>query len=178
MKVSRYAVTAAALAALMAISTRTVSAQQLEPAIHFGTFGGLNIPLSDLSQNSQTGYMLGGMAQGTPHGWPIALRGELSYTSFGGKHGYVARNVTSINMNAVLPFLPTGDTPYFIGGVGLNHTSMFAGLSSENDVSFNFGGGMKWQLADMSYFVELRYVTVAHSGHAWQMLPLTFGVMF
>jgi hypothetical protein len=178
MKPSRYAMIAVAAAALAAIPGRALRAQQMEPSVHFGAFAGLDIPLSNLSKNAQTGFTLGGMAEGTPDGWPVALRGELAYSSFSGKHHYVAQNLTTLNVNAVLPLNTGGDTPYFIGGLGLNHTSAFAGLASENDIGFNFGGGLKWQLADMSTFVELRYAYVAHSGSSWQMLPLTFGVLF
>lgn len=178
MKLSRFATIAAAAAALAAIPGRTLRAQGTDPSVHFGAFGGLSIPLSDLSRTAQTGFTLGGMAEGTPQGWPVALRGELAYSSFSGKHNYVAQNVTALNIDAVLPLMPSGDTPYFLGGIGLNHTSAFAGLASENDIGFNFGGGMKWQLADVSTYLELRYVYVSHSGASWQMLPLTFGVLF
>jgi hypothetical protein len=178
MKLSRHVMTAAALVALTAAAARSARAQQAEPSTHFGVSAGLNIPLSDLSRNAQTGYIISGMAQGTPQGWPVALRGELSYTAFSGKGGYVAQNVTSIGMNAVLPITTAPESPYFIGGVTLNHLSEFLGLASENDFGFNFGGGMKWQLAEMTTFAELRYVYVAHSGPSRQMLPLTFGVLF
>lgn len=178
MKVSRYAMTAAALVALIAAPGRAAKAQQLEPTTHFGLAGGLNIPLSDLSREVQTGYIINGMVQGTPQGWPVALRGELSYTGFAGKDHQVSQNITHAGVNAVLPLAPQGDSPYFIGGVSLNHVSTFAGLSSENDFGFNFGGGVNWQLGDMSTFVELRYMYVAHTGASRQMLPLTFGVLF
>lgn len=179
MKVSRDVMTAVALAALVAVAARPAHAQELEPAVHFGMSAGLNIPLGTLSQNNQVGYSLTGMGQGTPAGWPVAIRGELSYASFSGKHGYVAQSVTSVNADAVLPILhSSGDTPYLIGGVGFHHTSAFAGLQTENDLGINFGGGWKWQLAGMSTYAEIRFVHIAHSGTAWEMMPLTFGVLF
>ncbi|MGH7690206.1 MAG: hypothetical protein ACREN3_11425, partial [Gemmatimonadaceae bacterium] len=85
MKVSRYVASAAAMLALAAIPG-TVQAQSSSP-IHFGLSAGLNIPLSDLSQGQQTGYILNGLVTGTPQGWPVALRGELAYSGFSGKQG-------------------------------------------------------------------------------------------
>lgn len=178
MHVSRHVKSAVAIAALMIAGPATAAAQQASTT-RFGLSAGLDIPLSDLSNNAQTGYVINGLAEGTPQGWPVALRGELSYASFGGSHGYVSQNVTALNVDAVLPLTTATDQAgYFLGGIGLNHTSAFAGLQSENDFGFNFGGGYRWQLSDMDSFVELRYVYVAHSSFSWQMLPLTFGVKF
>ena len=169
---------AATLFVFVVVPAGIAGAQDSAPTMHFGASAGLNIPLSDLSSEVQTGYVLNGVAAGTPRGWPVALRGEISYAGFGGKKGLVSQNITSLMMNVVLPIAGAGDTPYFIGGVGLNHISTFAGLNSENDLGFNFGGGWKWQLGDMSNFVELRYYYVSHTGVSRQMVPLTFGVMF
>lgn len=174
----RVALSVAALAAAAAIPTRSLRAQSAEPSIHFGASAGLNIPLSDLSRQVGTGYIMNGYAQGTPQGWPVALRGEIAYSGFGAKGGQVRQNITTLMMNAVLPVLRTGDTPYFIGGVGLHHVSSYFGFQTENDLGYNFGGGYRWSLGDMSYFVELRYYYIAHTGASRQMVPLTFGVTF
>lgn len=178
MKVSRYAMAVAALVALVAMPQQSARAQNAESPVHFGLGAGLSIPLNTLSQNVQTGFLISGMLSGTPQGWPLELRGEVTYTGFSGKSGMVSQNITGLNVDAVLPVAATGETPYFIGGLGLYHTSAFAGLLSENDFGFNFGGGYRWQLADMTTFVEVRYFYVAHSGSSRQMLPLTFGVSF
>lgn len=178
MKVSRYAVTAAAVIAVLAMPVHSAHAQQLDPTTHFGVSAGLNIPLSDLSREVQTGYIINGLVQGTPQGWPVALRGELSYSAFAGQHNYMNQNITRLGVDAVLPLVPKSDGPYFLGGLSLNHVSHMAGFNSENDFGFDFGGGLKWQLNELSTFVELRYMYVAHSGASRQMLPLTFGVIF
>jgi len=178
MKGVRIAMSVAALAAAMAVPFRSAHAQRAEPAVHFGASAGLNIPLSDLSRQVGTGYILNGFAQGTPQGWPVALRGEIAYSGFGSKGGQVSQNITTLMMNAVLPVLRTGDTPYFIAGVGLHHVSSYFGFQTENDLGYNFGGGYRWRLDDMSYFVELRYYYIAHTGASRQMVPLTFGVTF
>ncbi len=178
MKVSRYVVSAAALLALVVIPQRSVEAQQSESPVHFGLSAGLNIPLSTLSQSVQTGYIINGFAQGTPQGWPVALRGELSYTGFSGKSGGLNMGITSGNLDAVLPLAPTPAAPYFIGGIGLNHLSTASGRITENDFGINFGGGLQWQLTDMTAFVELRYFYINTSGSSAQMLPLTFGIKF
>ncbi len=170
----------AALAAALLVSPGALRAQEEAASpIHAGASAGLNVPLSDLSNAVQTGYIMNLFAQGTPQGWPVALRGELSYSGFSGKRGQVNQNITTIMMNAVLPLVPGGGAaPYFIGGLGLYHVSSYFGYQTENDLGLNFGGGYQWNLGDMRYFVELRYYYVSHTGASRQFLPLTFGVTF
>ena len=170
--------TAAVLAAALVIPTASALAQSTESSVHFGASAGLNIPLNALSNEVQTGYILNGFAQGTPAGWPFALRGEVAYSGFSGKNNLVNQNITTLMLNGVLPMASSGDTPYFIAGVGLHHVSSYFGFQTENDLGINFGGGYQWNLGDLSYFVELRYYYVAHTGAARQFLPLTFGVTF
>lgn len=175
MRLSRYAVSAATMLALVAFTGQTARAQAASP-VRFGLSAGLNIPLSDLSQTQQTGYILNGLVAGTPQGWPFGLRGELSYSGFSGKFGLPNMGITAGYINAVYPVATGGDVPYFIGGIGLNHLS--DGGFSENDFGLNFGGGLQWQLNDMTTFVELRYYYINTSGSSAQMLPITFGIKF
>ncbi|MDE3053745.1 MAG: outer membrane beta-barrel protein [Gemmatimonadota bacterium] len=174
----RVVLSGAAVTAALLLPIRSARAQDAESRVHGGVSAGLNIPLSDLSNAVQTGYIMNGFAQGTPQGWPMALRGEISYSSFSGKRGQVGQNVTTLMVDGVLPVVAGGDSPYFIGGVGLHHVSSYFGFQSENDLGLNFGGGYQWNLGDMRYFVELRYYYVAHTGAARQFMPLTFGVTF
>ncbi len=174
----RLVLSGAAVAAALALPTRSARAQGGESRVHGGVSAGLNIPLSDLSNAVQTGYIVNGFAQGTPQGWPMALRGEISYSSFSGKRAQMGQNITTVMLDGVLPVTTGGDAPYFIGGVGLHHVSSYFGFQSENDLGLNFGGGYQWNLGDMRYFVELRYYYVAHTGASRQFLPLTFGVTF
>ena len=169
---------AAVLAAALVVPAASALAQGTEPVVHFGASAGLNIPLSALSNDVQTGYILNGFVQGTPAGWPLALRGEIAYSGFSGKGPRVNQNITTLMLNGVLPMASSGDTPYFIGGVGLHHVSSYFGFQTENDLGINFGGGYQWDLGDLRYFVELRYYYVAHTGASRQFLPITFGVTF
>jgi hypothetical protein len=178
MKSLRVVMSGAAMAAALLLPPRAVLAQGADPAVHGGVSAGLNIPLNALSSEVQTGYIMNGFAQGTPTGWPVALRGEISYSGFSGKNGQVNQNITTLMLNGVLPVIQSGDTPYFIAGVGLHHVSSYFGFQTENDLGLNFGGGYQWQLGDVRYFVELRYYYVAHTGASRQFVPLTFGVMF
>ncbi len=177
MQASRLVILATA-AALAVAAPQAHAQQQAESAVHFGATAGLDIPLSDLSRTVQTGYIINGFAQGTPQGWPVAIRGEISYAGFAGKNSLVNQNITTFVVNAVLPMATTGSVPYFIGGIGLNHTSSYFGFNTENDLGLNFGGGYQWRLGDLRYFVEARYYYIAHTGASRQMLPLTFGVTF
>jgi Outer membrane protein beta-barrel domain len=179
MKVSRYVVSAATMLALVALSAQTAAAQQSAASpVRFGLSAGLNIPLSDLSQSQQTGYIINGLVTGTPQGWPFALRGELSYSGFSGKNGIPNMGITSGYVNAVYPMAAADMAPYFIGGIGLNHLSFGGGQVTENDFGLNFGGGFEWQLNSMTTFLELRYYYINTSGSSAQMLPITFGIKF
>ncbi len=178
MKVSRYVVSAAAMLALVALPGQVAQAQSTGSSVHFGLSAGLNIPLSDLSQSQQSGYIINGLVSGTPQGWPFALRGELSYSGFSGKNGALNLGITSGYVNAVYPLTSAGNSPYFIGGIGLNHLSAASGQLTENDFGLNFGGGLQWQLTDLTTFVELRYYYINTSGSSAQMLPITFGIKF
>ncbi len=177
MKRPQTVLSALALAAAMVVPWSAASAQRPAP-VRFGGTAGLDIPLSDLSRQAQTGLMIGAFLTGTPQGWPAALRGELSYSSFPGALDRPSQHVTGFTLNAILPASSDESAPYVLGGVGLYNTGSVAGRPSENDAGVDIGVGYCWRRPGVSYFAEARITDVAHTGASRQMLPIVFGVIF
>jgi hypothetical protein len=170
------------LIALAAFATATLSAA---PAAHaqlltaankpfsFGAAAGAVVPISDLSNATNTGYN-GTLILGlnTP-ALPMNFRIEGAYHNFGLKQGSGNVHNTSVTGNAVFTFptsIPTAIRPYLIGGIGLYNTGVssdnvgpFASKSS-NDFGFNVGGGITIPLSGFNTFVEARYNRVATNG--------------
>ncbi|MHB1863830.1 MAG: hypothetical protein ACYCVL_12780 [Gemmatimonadaceae bacterium] len=146
--------------------------------VQIGATAGLNVPLSDLSRQTQTGLLIDAFLTGTPRQWPAALRGELSYSDLPGALNRASQHVTGFTLNAVLPVASAGSAPYVLGGLGLYNTGSYAGFPSENDLGVDLGVGYRWQRPGVSYFAEVRFTDVAHTGVSRQMLPIMFGVIF
>ena len=177
MKCSRTfaALVACALALPLFASAR---AQQISPSIHFGGTGGISLPLSDYSTTHDLGYYISGLGEGQPAGAPFRIRGEVSYSGYNYKGGGANDNILGFIGDLVLPAPSVGPGFYGIGGIGLYHLSRAGGGVTENDFGINFGAGIKWQLADMSTFAEVRYHYISSAGASTQIIPITFGVIF
>jgi hypothetical protein len=179
MRCSRSLAAAAAALAFVALHSATAGAQMMNPSVHFGATGGLSIPLSSFSTTHQTGYYLSGFGEGTPSGSPFALRGEVSYSGYTKKPSGSADNILGLTANAVVALENARSGPYFIGGIGLYHLGAAGGFGpSQNDFGVNVGGGIKWQLADMSTFAEIGVHLVSSTGGSTQIIPITFGLVF
>ncbi|HUX34081.1 MAG TPA: hypothetical protein VMV51_09415 [Gemmatimonadaceae bacterium] len=167
----------AVVAPLILVPSAAAFAQQARP-VQFGATAGLNIPLSDLSRQTQTGLLLDAFLTGTPREWPVTLRGEISYSSFPGALNRASQHLTGFTFNAVLPAAPAGAGPYVLGGLGLYTVGSYAGRTSENDAGVDVGLGYRWRRPGASFFTEVRLTDVAHSGGSRQMVPIAFGVIF
>lgn len=173
----RSVVLLAATAPLILVPWAAASAQQAR-TVQFGGTAGLNVPLSDLSRQTQTGLRLDGFLTGTPRQWPVTLRGELSYSSFPGTLDRASQHITGFAVNASWPAFTERTGPYLLGGLGLYTIGSYAGRASENDVGVDVGLGYRWRRPGVSYFTEVRFTDVAHTGASRQMMPIAFGVIF
>lgn len=156
----------------------TQALAQQANGVRFGATAGLNVPLSTLSRETQTGLMLDAFMTGTPDDWPVALRGELSYSALPGASGFSSQHLTGLTLNALAPVAREGSAPYVLGGVGLYNVGSYAGRPSENDAGVDIGVGYRWRHPGVSYFAEVRIVDIAHTGASRQMVPILFGVTF
>jgi hypothetical protein len=167
-----------AFVALPALVPASAAFAQRTRAVQFGGTAGLNVPLSDLSRQTQTGLLVDAFLTGTPRQWPVTLRGEISYSSLPGALDRASQHVTGFTVNAVLPTSAEGSAPYVVGGVGLYNMGPDASRTSENDVGVDLGVGYRWRRPGVSYFTEVRIADMAHTGVSRQMLPIVFGVIF
>lgn len=168
----------AAAFSIAALVPGSAASAQRARQVQVGGTAGLNVPLSDLSRQTQTGLLIDAFLTGTPRQWPVAVRGEISYSALPGSPGRASQHVTGVTMNAVLPGSAVGSAPYVLGGVGLYNTGSYGGRPSENDAGVDLGVGYRWQRPGVSYFAEVRLTDIAHTGVSRQMLPIVFGVVF
>jgi len=152
--------------------------------LSFGIAAGAAVPISDLSDFTNTGYN-GTLIVGlnTPS-LPFNFRFDGSYNNFGDKYDNGSLHTTSVTGNIVYT-LPTPSTvrPYLIGGIGLYSTGISddqSGYSSgtSTDFGFNVGGGVTIPLSGFNAFIEARYNQVSARGGSIQFVPIVFGVTF
>ena len=69
--------------------------------------------------------------------------------------------------------------PYIIGGAGIynSHRTLFLGARASTDPGFNLGGGLRFELSDVTTFVEARYHKVSGAAGI-RLLPITLGILF
>jgi outer membrane protein with beta-barrel domain len=150
--------------------------------------GGLSVPMSDLSDYSNSGYNVNlGLAFGAPI-IPVGARIEGGFSSFEGKGGAASGTTTRIasaTANAVLNLGPTGAAPYLIGGLGIYNRRFSSDLTDASDsktsAGVNIGGGIRFPLGGISTFLEARYHVMLgnqEEGTNLQFIPISFGIQF
>ncbi|HEY2065314.1 MAG TPA: hypothetical protein VGG84_05105 [Gemmatimonadaceae bacterium] len=157
--------------------------------------GGLSMPVSDLSDQVNSGYNLNlGLNVGAPI-VPVGARVELGYNSFDGKSGGFfgggTARIISGTANAILNLGPTSAAPYLIGGLGIYNfhgSTTFTTLSGTTTASsdntkagVNVGGGLRFPLGGISTFLEARYHVMLGDKADFtnsQFIPITFGIQF
>jgi hypothetical protein len=150
-----------------------------------GASGGLSVPMSDLSDFSNSGYNLNlGLAFGAPL-IPVGARIEGGFSSFDSKGGGASTRIASATANAVLNLGPTGAAPYLIGGLGIYNRRFNSDVTDISDsktaAGVNIGGGIRFPLGTLTTFLEARYhVMLGNQDEATnlQFIPISFGVQF
>jgi hypothetical protein len=160
-------VLAAAPAALRAQSTSLV------------VTGGLALPTGNMGTSMQSGYNAAvGLNIGAPL-VPVGARLEAGLNGFNFKNG-VAGNFRVINATANAIF--NLGAPYLIGGMGYYSARQSSPLLSDvthNGVGLNAGAGLRFPLAMISPFVEVRYhMMLGDANKDVKFVPITFGVSF
>jgi opacity protein-like surface antigen len=156
--------------------------------------GGLSMPVSDLSDQVNSGYNVNvGLNIGAPI-VPVGARLEVGYNGFDGKSccnfsGGTVR-IISGTANAILNLGPTSAAPYLIGGLGIYNFhgsttfNSFTGATTSIDntkAGVNIGGGLRFPLAGISTFLEARYHVMLGDSFNYtnsQFIPITFGIQF
>jgi hypothetical protein len=171
----------AALAGAALVSFEA-GAQSIAPKeVQFGVAAGAVIPLSDLADDTNTGFNGTVIVGFSPRLIPLGVRIDGAYNQMGAKGGGGNAHFTSVTGNLVYKFPSTGVSPYAIGGVGLYNVAISAtglGTFSENHFGWNLGGGISMPLSGFDTFIEARYNQVQINGNSLKFVPITFGVMF
>lgn len=171
----------------------TIAAAPVQGQLAFGLAAGATTPSGSLNDRQNLGYNgLATLQLGVPL-FPLQLRADLQYNSFGGKNfGNAVTNafnqadtrVIAGSLNGVFNLLPGPIKVYAIGGVGYYDTRL-QGTESTRKVGYNYGGGVKFGLTGASIFVEARMhqikdatFDVSGGRSTARFIPVTVGVMF
>jgi opacity protein-like surface antigen len=170
-----------AVAALL--TTGSAARAQAYNPFQIGASAGVAIPVSDLSNTTNTGYNVTVALGYQPQFLPIGVRAEAAYNQFGFQNGGGSTNVAAFTGNLVLGLPIATFSPYAIGGAGLYHVNVaLNGLTggSDNHFGFDIGGGIKIPFSSsFQTFIEARYNRVTINGGGNQsFVPITVGVMF
>lgn len=180
---------------LFAVATPVAAQSSVERQIRFGVMTGASMPMGDLGDAVNIGWHLGGFGEFRPENFPVTLRGELGYHSFGSDDfqagGFTAEQEASmipVVANAIF-VLPSESTTRFhlMGGLGMyrfkfessSNIPGVAGSSSSTDFGINVGGGVSFPLGQaIDVLVEARFHSVFAEGSNANMIPLSVGLRF
>ena len=128
--------------------------------VRFGIAGGMAAPMSSLGQAYTVGYNGGAFLTGRPLGFPVGLRGDIQYATFGVKAGITSPHYTVLQFTGAgvydFPSGRGGKSPFFAtGGIGL-YRNKGAG-PSQTDFGQNLGLGFNLRKARFTPFVEGRF---------------------
>jgi hypothetical protein len=173
-----------AIAAIALVAAPRVSHAQLGLVKPFqlGVAGGGSLPMSDLSNTTNTGYN-GTVALGINLPFiPVGLRVDGAYNAFSEKAAGGAKlHVMSATGNVVWKLPSIGVSPYLIGGAGLympTVTAPGANSTTEHHFGWNAGAGINLPLTIFKAFVEARYNRVSLDNATMEFVPVTVGIMF
>jgi opacity protein-like surface antigen len=175
---------AAAVAVMALVSLPFAGGAQATNSVNFGVAAGAALPMSDLSDITNSGWNITGIVGFHPAMIPLGVRVDVAYNSFALKDNTGINgnfNFTTVTGNLVWSVPATGVSPYLIGGAGLYHVAAdIPGFfnDSNNKFGWNIGGGIKLPLSGFDTFLEARYNQIQNSGNSVKYIPITFGVMF
>jgi len=163
-------------------------AAQESKAVSLGVSGGISLPTMNLGDVVDPGYAVAGHLYVTPSASKLVLfRGDVSYDRWLKKNASVpGQNVDwyalGVSANALIrPGAETDATvrPYLLAGAGVySLKSTASGAKTESDFALQGGGGVEFQLAGFSTFVEAKYVNAFANGSDRNWVPVTVGVRF
>lgn len=181
-------------AAALAVSVSAFAPSMAHSQVYLGLGGGATFPISDLSNNFNTGYnILASLGAHIPAS-PFGVRVDGMFNQLPGKPeqnngASFNSQIWTANANIVASLIPGAPvTPYLIAGLGYYNTSyhinasgstVFAsGSVHDNDFGLNGGAGVRVGLGGIGLFAEARYHNIFTSGTHIQMIPISAGVRF
>jgi hypothetical protein len=182
------AIRSVVLGAVLMASVGIVPA--LAQGARFSVGGGLTVPLSDLGDETGTGFHGLAAVSFQPPGSPVGIQVDGMFQRLGADDhpvfGDVDANFQIIQgtANAIYKFQTSDQTrvrPYLIGGVGL-YNYKFTGddvpddFGSETDFGINAGAGFEFGAGPVGLFVEGRFHNVFAEDDNLNFIPVTVGV--
>jgi opacity protein-like surface antigen len=164
---------AVALAGTALVSLPFAARAQVSTAakpVQFGVSAGASLPLSDLSNVTNTGFNVTGSLGFHPEMIPLGVRIDVAYNRFAIKSNAFGitgdSHFTSVTGNLEYSIPSETVSPYLIGGAGLYNVGTNANGSSGsgNKFGWNVGGGIKMPLSGFDTFLEARYNQVCIVG--------------
>jgi opacity protein-like surface antigen len=182
-----------------AVNAQQMTTSTTNGAIYYGGGIGLSIPVGSLGDAANTGWHLQGMGGWESSHTPWGFRGDLTYSSLGGKT--INAGATTLKGDNLGLLAITGNvvwkkrqaqsstsstTPYIIAGLGLYHGSQTITVSDQTGSSsasgsftnfgINAGAGLEFQLTGFSVYADARFHDIFRSGKSARYLPITVGV--
>lgn len=165
-----------ALALAVVVSARSAS----QSPARFGIDAGVTAPVSGYGSDKNLGYHIGLLVDVRIPGSMLGFRVDGAFSEVGYSGNSTKDDIWFTNANALLK-APTGKVivPYAIGGFGIynSHRTLFLRGNSSTDPGFNAGGGLRFEMHDMTTFVEARYHKVS-GDRGIRILPITLGLLF
>lgn len=167
------------LAAAVMLVTATSSRAQGQSLARLGIAAGATAPVSVYASDKHAGYHVGLSFGVRVPATPLEFRidgalHELRYSVNSTKDQILAAS------GSALLTVPTGSTvvPYLLGGVSFYNSQRFLGFASELSTArgWNAGGGARFELTDVTLFVEARYLWTRGDAGI-RILPISFGVL-
>lgn len=176
--------------------------------MQFGVFGGANLVQGDFKDAYKSvGFDAGAALAFNPAMLPFGVKISGTFERFSPKDEAKSAGVGNTSViggaaNAVLKFPGAMVSPYVTAGIGFDHVKVSfdesalvnceanpelcvasvrgaESSSSVNKFGANFGGGVQFQLAGMSTFLEATYkITFGDQGSKLKRIPINFGIMF
>jgi hypothetical protein len=145
-----------------------------------GLMAGATVPASEYASGKNVGYHIGLLLDVRVPMAPVGFRIDGTFNEIGYSANSTKQDIWATNANVLLK-LPTGTmlVPYVIGGAGIynSHRTLILGGHSSTDPGVNLGGGLRFEVGDLTTFVEARYHRVTGDAGI-RILPITLGILF
>ena len=152
----------------LVLSTLAIALLAAPAAAQIGWSLGLGIskPSTDGADNGFHGM---GAATFALPALPIGIRADVMYHAFDGA------STIGIDGDAKWNIIPGPLSPYAIGGISWGSSSIDGIDGSQSDFGWNLGGGLDFGISKLSFFAEVRWLTL---GEGDPIMPITLGLRF
>lgn len=162
---------------LAAASSSNLHAQS---PVSFGAAGGVNLPMGDLSDEADTGWMVNALVQFDIPLLPLAVRGDFHFSQLAetGDHDDHEFRIVGGSVSGVYSVVPGPARLYVLGGVGIYNVSDPHGEEFEGtNPGIHAGAGLELNLAVIRPFVEGRFHNI-FAEESMQFAPVVIGIRF